>query len=540
MKEITKYFCHSKNFHYLCNLNYNTHSIPMKRRLLLASLAFILFVAGYAQTVVHITDPAKWSSADLKAYKGQTVTFDVPFYICSVRSGMTVSPRRLFSPTNQAIPMSDEYNSVISSNYNGSVGMSGMSGYHRTGERIENLTVKVTSISSLQYVSGKVVDNTREILSKSYPSISQKGTPTLVVCAFNLQYYLVENLGSGSQGPSTPEYQTRQHTKIMEALKHIKADVFGFVEVEQGQEALKKLAKSLSTETRRHYEWINDGMSANGTYTKSGYVYCAETVMPVGSMRSNETGVRNRKKMQAFKEIETGEVFIFSLNHFKAKSGTGTGANADQGDGQGIFNQMRKEEAQSVLNDYQTSKNFYDDEDILIMGDLNAYAKEDPIMILVKGGMTDLHRYFHADTSYSYVYDNLAGYLDHALANETMLSQVTGMTAYHINSDEDRSYGYTSSDNTMFRCSDHDPVIVGLRLGEKTAATSEIRIENGQLIIDHAADGYYRMYNMSGLLIYEGKITDDSFILPAQISNGLYFINVYTNGEVKQKKVMVM
>jgi predicted extracellular nuclease len=280
-------------------------------------------------------------------------------------------------------------------------------------------------------------------------------------------------------------------------------------------------------------------MSANGTYTKSGYVYCDETVEPIGSMRSNETGVRNRKKMQAFKEHETGEVFIFSLNHFKAKSGSGTGANADQGDGQGQFNQTRKEEAQSVLSDCTTSSNFYDDPDILIMGDLNAYAKEDPIRILTDGGLTDLHRYFHRDTSYSYVSNSLAGYLDHALANETMLSQVTGVQGYHINSDEDRSYGYTSSDRTMFRCSDHDPVIVGLRLGAKIEPKSNIEMDNGLVVIKDAEDGYYRVFNTMGLLMYEGKITDSYFYLPEQLQ-GLYIINVYTNGEVKQKKIMIM
>ncbi len=513
----------------------------MKCHLVLLVISVVMSVSTvFADTVVHIGDPEIWSPSQLSSYKGQTVKFDVPFYICSVKGGIFVAPRRLFSPTNQAIPLSDEYNTVISLNSNATVSLSGLSGYHRTGERIDNLTVTVSSTSSLQYKSGTISSNTREILSKQHPTVDLRGKHTLLVCAFNLQYYLVENLGSGSQGPTTTEYQRRQHTKIMEALKRIKADVFGFVEVEQGQGALKKLAESLSKETRRHYTWIDDGMSANGTFTKSGYVYCTETVEPVGSMRNNETGVRNRKKMQAFKELETGEVFIFSLNHFKAKSGTPkVDGDQDQGDGQGIFNQSRKEEASSVLSDCQTSSNFYGDEDILIMGDLNAYGKEDPIRILTDGGMTDLHRYFHRDTSYSYVFNNLAGYLDHALASESMLKQVTGMQAYHINSDEDRSYSYTSSDETMFRCSDHDPVIVGLCLGTEVIHDSEVEVENGLIVIKDAEDGYYRLYNSMGLLVYEGRITSSYFALP-QSMHGICIINIYTKGEVKQKKLMIL
>ena len=156
-------------------------------------------------------------------------------------------------------------------------------------------------------------------------------------------------------------------------------------------------------------------------------------------MRENNTGVKQRKKTQAFQEISTGEVFLFSVNHFKAKSGRGSGDNADQGDGQGTYNGDRKREAQSLLEYYTKDCAFYKDNDLLIMGDLNAYAMEDPITILREGGMIDLHRTFHADSSYTYVYRGYAGYLDHALCNPTMLPQITGMVAYHINSDESDS-----------------------------------------------------------------------------------------------------
>ena len=529
----------------------------MRRKIVLVKAIFVFsiiflsmtVVESTAQTVVHISNTEEWKTSEMSKYVGQTVQFDVPFYICNNyynHSGQyQISPRRLFSPTNQALPSSVEYNTIVSLNDAGEVTLNGVSDYHRMGEMISNLTVKVNSARSWQYVSGKYVGNKRTDLSKGYESVDKKGEHTLLVCAFNLEYYLVENLGSGSQGPTTKALQTRQHTKIMEALGKIRADVFGFVEVEQGQGALKKLAESLSSLTRKHYSWIDDGMSANGTYTKSGYVYCTETVEPIGSMRSNETGVRNRKKMQAFKELETGEVFIFSLNHFKAKSGTGTGLDADQGDGQGIYNNTRKNEAQSVLSDIPTSCNYYQDKDVLIMGDLNAYAKEDPIQILTNGGMTDLHRYFHADSSYSYTFHGKAGYLDHALANSTMLQQITGMTAYHINSDEDDRYTYNGADSdlTMFRCSDHDPVLVGLRLGEysdeETKTDIEVEMVDGEMIVKDAEDGYYRVYNMMGTLIYEGKITNNMFSVP-YLQEGINIINIYTNGKMIQLKKVVM
>ena len=38
--------------------------------------------------------------------------------------------------------------------------------------------------------------------------------------------------------------------------------------------------------------------------------------------------------------------------------------------------------------------------------------------------------------AYSYTFDGMAGYLDHALSSATLTSQVTGVTEWHINSDE--------------------------------------------------------------------------------------------------------
>ena len=132
-----------------------------------------------------------------------------------------------------------------------------------------------------------------------------------------------------------------------------------------------------------------------------------------------------------------------------------------------MYNAARVQEAQSIINKANDYQSFFEDEDLLIVGDLNAYAKEDPIQLLIDAEMIDLQRALHADTSYSYVYKGQLGYLAHAICNETMYQQVTGMVAYHINSVEKDSYTYDSStsDRSMFRCSDHDPLIIGICLG---------------------------------------------------------------------------
>lgn len=523
----------------------------MKKHLTLLcfTLTFSWFING--QTIVHITNPDTWSAKELSNYVGQTIRFDVPFYICNnysyKQSSYIISPRRIYSPTNQTLPGSLAYQTIVSANQTGEITLTGINEYHRMGEQIIGLTVRVNSTTSISAVGSQTFKgNTRADMEAGMPSVDLRGKHNLLVCAMNLEYYLVDNLGTGF-GPDNTTASNKQHTKIMAALSHIPADIFGFVEVEQGQAALKKLATSLSTLTGRNYSYINDGGSSYGSYTKSGYVYCTETVEPYGNLTSNNTAVSNRKKMIAFTDKASGERFIFSINHFKAKSGTGTGLDADQGDGQGIFNATRVREAESVLSYYNSQKNYYGDEDILIMGDLNAYAKEDPIMLLLEDGMTDLHRYFHADSSYSYVYHDQAGYLDHALANETMLTQITGMTAYHINSDEHDGFTYDkSSDLTMFRCSDHDPILVGLSLGKQmtpieTADYEQctISILEGLPVIKYAKNGYFRIYNISGTLVTEGHVANENYTVDRRLSQGFYILNIYVENRMKQFKFMI-
>ena len=535
---------------YFCTLLWN--NVTMFKRIYIIILSVCVQVSAFAATVVSIHDASTWRNTELSQYRGQTIEFDVPFYVCNNynNSSLTISPRRIFQVTNQAIPLSDEYYALSTNNSYGSITLTGVSGYHRMGEMLYNLVVKVNSNTSVSLVSCDFVGNTRAELEKGYDreSVSLRGEPTLIVCAMNLEYYLVENLGTGYGADSKAEHE-KQRAKVSKALAKVNADIYGFVEIEQGQSALAEIAADLTKNTGRRFIYINDGGSASGSYTKAGYVYCSDKVQPYGNMRHNNEGVTNRKKMQAFVEKSTGEKFIFSLNHFKAKSGRGSGDNADKGDGQGTFNGDRVREAKSVLSHYAADRVYFEDSDILIMGDLNAYAMEDPITTLRDGGMIDLHRAFHADSSYSYVYRGYAGYLDHALCNNTLYPQVTGMVAYHINSDESDSYTYDkSNDQTMFRCSDHDPVIVGLRLDstlvyepdDEPEVNTDVHLKyiDGQPHIYNAEGGVYRIYTLSGWEVRTTTIHSAEEIV-GNLNQGLYIINIYGQGKCLQAKVVV-
>jgi hypothetical protein len=74
------------------------------------------------------------------------------------------------------------------------------------------------------------------------------------------------------------------------------------------------------------------------------------------------------------------------------------------------------------------------------------------------------------ERAYSYVFAGQAGYLDHALANETLVDRVTGAAIWHINTDEPAALDYNDYNQPslynpdLYRASDHDPVLIGLAL----------------------------------------------------------------------------
>ena len=109
---------------YFCTLLWN--NVTMHKRIYIIILSLCLQLSAYATTLVTISDASTWRSTELSKYKGQTIEFDVPFYVCNnYNSGsLTISPRRIYQVTNQAFPLSEEYNSLLSLNSYGTITLS--------------------------------------------------------------------------------------------------------------------------------------------------------------------------------------------------------------------------------------------------------------------------------------------------------------------------------------------------------------------------------------------------------------------------------
>lgn len=279
----------------------------------------------------------------------------------------------------------------------------------------------------------------------------------------------------------------RQREKLQTALAAIGADVYGFMEMENtpGVEPLADIVAGLPG-----YAYVDTG--AVGTDAiRVGIIYNSATVAPVGSYAILDSSVdprfndgRNRPAVaQTFEEIATGARFTVVVNHLKSKgSGCGPGDD-DPITGQGNCNGTRTLAAQALADWLATDPTGSGDPDVLIIGDLNSYAKEDPIAALQDAGYTDLVAHFGGPGAYGYVFDGQLGYLDHALSNASLTPQVAGVSIWHINADEIPLFDYNDDvadageaafeeesdvlplyEPDQFRTSDHDPVIIGLNL----------------------------------------------------------------------------
>jgi Ca2+-binding RTX toxin-like protein len=242
------------------------------------------------------------------------------------------------------------------------------------------------------------------------------------------------------------------------------------------------------------YAAVADPVSGMGDDAiKTAIIYKPSRLTPFGAALSDTAAINNRPTLAQTFVMANGEKFTLMVNHLKSKSGCGSGADADAGDGQGCYNGTRLAQAQRLRTFVSQVQLSSGARDVLLVGDFNAYAKEDPINELTSNGYIDLIGTFNA-FEYSYVFDGAAGYIDHAISTAEMSSKVAFATHWHINADESLVYDYNVEFKTApgdachatatclypddpyaanpYRASDHDPVVLGLMVYKTLLGTT--------------------------------------------------------------------
>ena len=316
----------------------------------------------------------------------------------------------------------------------------------------------------------------------------------LKVASFNvLNYFNDFGCGDRCRGAENQFEFDRQEAKIVSALTAIDGDIVGLMEIENDGGAgnsLAELVAALNAATAPGtYAYVDTGVIGTDAI-KVALIYQPAVVAPVGAWDILTTAddprfidTRNRPALaQTFRHLSSGQVITVAVNHLKSKGSDCGGAPDDQPDtGGGNCNGTRTAAAAALADWLQTDPTGSGDPDHLIIGDLNSYTFETPITTLEADGFTNLVRKYHGLDAYSYVFNGESGYLDHALATASLVSQVTGVSDWHINPDEPTVLDYNTNfksanhvntlyDPGPYRSSDHDPVIIGVQLNHAPTA----------------------------------------------------------------------
>ena len=328
-----------------------------------------------------------------------------------------------------------------------------------------------------------------------------------------LNYFTtIDTTASSSTGPCGPggtqdcrgadsvAELNRQRERASIVICSINADVYGLMEMENttASATINDLLGAVNTRCggAHPYAFVNTGGTLGTDAIRVNLIYRTGILSPVGAALVDLDSVHNRPPTaQTFDVVDAtnpafGERFTVIANHFKSKGCPGTGADADAGDGAGCFNGTRTAQATRLLSWINsTVLPAAGDPDVLLLGDFNSYAKEDPVTTLISGGYADLETLLLGSAAYSYLFDGQLGHLDYAFSSTSLTSKVIGVASWHINADEvslldynDEVFDSPGESNfeekpdgsalvpprvvfqpaTPYRAADHDPVLVGL------------------------------------------------------------------------------
>ena len=281
-----------------------------------------------------------------------------------------------------------------------------------------------------------------------------------VVSANLLNYFNTFSACSGGVGGTAmdcrgaedqPEFD-RQAAKAVAALLSSNADVLGLTEMENdgygADSAIQDLADRLNDATAPGTWAFIDIDTATGQANaagtdaiKSAIFYKPARVTPVGRTAALNTvefvNGGNSKPggrpslAQAFTQNSNGARFVLVVNHFRSRADSCD--IPDTGDGQGGCSVVRTNQATALAEWLAANPTGDYTSNVLLVGDFNAYTKEDPMTVLTTAGYTNL---IDGANEYSYVFDGQWGSLDHGLASPSFAGQKNFAAPFHVNADE--------------------------------------------------------------------------------------------------------
>jgi len=294
----------------------------------------------------------------------------------------------------------------------------------------------------------------------------------LRVVGMNLHnYFNGDGKGQGfpsPRGADTFEQFQRQRVRIGAAIEALDPHVLAVMELENDGFGPRSAAQDFIQLANKasNNAWAVSRPLDDNTGTDAitvGIFYRTDQLKALGPSQTLGGPAFERSRQpqaQLFQRLTDGETVLIVINHLKSKgSCPDAGIDANQHDGQGCWNAIRRLSAEKMSDWAKKIAVSKGTDNILILGDMNAYRNEDPIDAIRNAGFTELMESKQLPV-YSFAYSGQHGTLDYAFASDALLQQVHHAYIWHVNA----AYpAHMELPQPWLRFSDHDPVVVELR-----------------------------------------------------------------------------
>lgn len=267
----------------------------------------------------------------------------------------------------------------------------------------------------------------------------------------------------GERGARNAAERDRQVAKLDAVLDGLAMDILAFIELENRSAAGRELRQRVDAlddaTTMQKLAHPDSGSDA----IQVGLLYDRERVERLGSAADNDPVHHRPPLLGWFRPRDGGEPFGVVAVHFKSRTGCPEHGDIDRG--QGCWNQRRTEQAHRLVEWIAEQRAAQPGEPpVIIAGDLNGYAAEDPLTVLREAGKQDLVHEEPA-TAYTYVFRGRTGQLDYLLGPRPLAGRVIAADTWAVNADEPVFLGFDGDrpGEGPWRASDHDPVWLDLR-----------------------------------------------------------------------------
>lgn len=294
----------------------------------------------------------------------------------------------------------------------------------------------------------------------------------------------------GSRGADNQTEFDRQEAKIVNAIIELDADILGLVEIENdgfgANSTIQTLIDAITAAGGPTYTAVVNSNPGTDQIQVS-LIYKADVVEESGTaanlatpsdvFSSNRIPLAQTFRVVAADNPNVGQEITVCVNHWKSKGGS-CGAGDDDNGGAGSCNGTRDAAAQAIVAWLATNPTGVNEPDQLIIGDLNAYSEEDPLLTLEAAGFVNMVRALADPGSFpcgsvpSYVFRGEWGSLDHAFASASLSTLITGALPWEVNAAEPPVLDYDTQFNNpalyaddFYRFSDHNPIVIGVDLG---------------------------------------------------------------------------